>query len=271
MSLFQLSPLPQPPSRQDQSSFDQRADAFLTALVAYQVELNNWTDAFNAESQNYADKFYSRDSQLSDLETEVGNARSGYDTLGARLQALVSQVQDLVLSQNAISLSDIQVQRMRRPTPDDDGYAVGIFWLYDDDFWLCTSSESAHAKWRRSDGTIIRRLETPSISGPSSASTYGDVVISLSDLDADAQSIEWDFDGSPTVLDGATSGSLQQSITVEWTTAGEYSVRARAIGDNVDRYASLYASQIAVLVGPSLYCGAGNYCGDGSYPGMMLS
>jgi hypothetical protein len=253
------------------AQFDERADAFLTALVAYQAEVNNWTDAFNAESQNYADKFYSRDSQLSNLENEVNNARSGYENLAARLQSLVSQVQDLVLSQNALSLSDIQVQRMRRPSPDDDGYAVGVFWLYDDDFWLCASSESAHAKWRRSDGTMIRRLDPPSISGPGSAATYGDVVISLSDLDADAQSIEWDFDGSPTVLDGATSGSLQQTITVEWTAAGEYSVRARGVGDNDDRYTSMYASVINVLVGPSLYCGAGNYCGDGSYPGMMPS
>ena len=268
-TLSTLSTLPTAPSRKNMEDFDDNADAFLSALQVLSEELDGWIAEFNEESRTYDEKFYSSDSTLAAAVAEIDAARSGSATLAARLTVLSDQLASLVLSQEALSTADISVCRLRSPTPDDDGYARGMMWMYDNDFWICVFVDPAHAKWRRSDGTILRRLDTPSVACDGSAATYGDVVISLSGLDEDAESIEWEFTGSPTVVEGAQGGTLQTSITVQWTSAGNYTARAKAAGDDTSRWTSDWSSQVAVVVGPSLYCGSGAYCGDGSYPGMM--
>lgn len=270
MSLSTISALPAAPDRRNMAQFDERADAFLSAMVVMQQELDNWIAEFNAEGATYDQKFYNSDSRLTLIEGEVDAARGGASSLAERLAELADGVSGLVLSQEALSTSDISVQRLRSPTPGDDGFPRGMFWLFDDNFWICTSVAPAHARWRRSDGTILRRLDTPQLSAQGSAATYGDVEVELAGLDTDADSIQWEFTGSPTVIDGAQVGSLQQTITLEWPDAGLYTVRARAVGDNVTRWTSDFAAEVTVLVGPSIYCGSGVYCGDGSYPGMML-
>lgn len=271
MTLSTLSTLPTAPTRTNMEDFDDNADAFLSAMTTLSAELKAWVAEFNEESATYDEKFYASDSTLAELVSEVDTARSGSDSLAARLTVLSDQLADLVLSQEALSTSDISVCKLRSPTPDDDGYARGMMWMYNDDFWILVAVDPAQAKWRRSDGTILRRLSTPSIACDGSAETFGDVVISLDGLDDDADSITWEFTGSPTVVSGAQSGTLQTSITVQWTSAGNFTAKAKVVGNNTTRWTSEWSSQSAVVVGPSLYCGSGAYCGDGSYPGMMLS
>ncbi|GAU08146.1 hypothetical protein [Desulfoplanes formicivorans] len=273
MTLSKISSLPVAPTRQDMDSFDQRADAFLTALVTMQEELDAWVDEFNAEGSTYNDKFTNRDSRLGSLEEEISTARGGSDDLADRLDAMSDRISNLIVMQQEISLGNIRVSRSRRPTPDDDGYLVGTYWVYpgEDDFWMCVRAEvSQYARWRRSNGDLVRRLDAPSVSGDASIDTFGELTLSLNGIDGEATEIRWYATGSPTVVSGAMAGTLNNTITLSWDTAGAYEVRAKVIGDGDLLYDSLYSDALHVVCGPSIYCGCGIYCGDGSYPGMML-
>lgn len=274
MTLSTLSALPAAPTRADSSTFDDRADAFLTALVTLQEETNDWISEFNAESNTFDGKFYSSDSRLSSLESEVDDARAGSETVGGRITALSDQIANLITLQKTLSLGEISVSMSRRPTPDDDGYVVGTYWVYpdEDDCWFCVRVLNQRARWRRSNGDLIRRLEAPTVIGDTSIDTAGDLTVSLTGLDSEATEVRWTATGSPTVAAGAMAGTLGTSITLSWAAAGNYEVRARVYGDgNQLLYDSLYSDALPVIVGPSLYCGCGAYCGDGSYCGMMLS
>jgi len=273
MSLSTISALPAAPSRQNMAQFDERADAFLSAMVVMQQELDSWIAEFNAEGATYDQKFYAADSQLATAIAEIQAARSGSDTLKDRLDALAAQIGNLVVMQQTLSLSQISVTMARRPTPDDDGYVPGTYWIYpaEDDFWFCVRAVNQRTRWRRSNGDLIRRLEAPTVNGDTSIDTAGNLTITLTGLDPEALEVRWTATGSPTVISGAMSGTLGTTITLAWSDAGNYEVRSNVYGNNVLLYDSLYSDALPVNVGPSIYCGSGAYCGDGSYCGMMLS
>lgn len=265
--------VPAHPSRKDpRSEFDPKADTFLSLFPVLAAAIDAWTQEVNNKAQDWNNRYFAADSELSNLRGEMQDARMGRDTLLAGMQELYDRVQEVVEMQQQISLGEVSKVMARRPSPDDDGYPAGFYWVstYHQDFWLCMHTEPGLAVWRRRDGELVRRLQRPTVVIQGSSATFEEVTVALENVDADLTDIEWDATGSPDLVAGDWSGSDTPQITLRWNASGDYTVRARAKGDGQVKHHSYWSNIQTILVGPSLYCGSGNYCGDGSYPGMML-
>ncbi len=226
-------------------------------------------DALDARTTALTDAL---DTRTTALEVETSAARGGEASIADRINALNARLDELILDQHVISLGEITVTAYRGPLPDDDGYVVGTYWISTgaDDFWVCTKSATRHARWRRSNGELVRRLNTPTISGVSEAGEGEYLTLTLSGLDPDAEEVRWTVTGSPVVADGALEGSLGTSITLMWETPGHYTVRASVRSSSPVLHPSFDSNNISILVGPAIYCGCGIYPGDNIYPSQKL-
>jgi len=157
-----------------------------------------------------------------------------------------------------------------KPTPNDDGYIIGTTWVFNEEVYFCIENTTEKAKWKAISGNIIKRLSELAISVNNTQVTQGqNVTIAASNVDQLAESIEWNIDGSYTVIDGQISGSTQEYITVEYTADGAFNVYANQISSDEDIYDSLPSNEVSIYVGSYYpYCGMGIYCGQGIYPGL---
>ncbi|WP_022852017.1 hypothetical protein [Limisalsivibrio acetivorans] len=109
-------------------------------------------------------------------------------------------------------------------------------------------SESALRVRLSNPPASLPALTAPSVSGVTPVYTDEGSLLSASNIAAEAVSLEWEADGTYTVVSGMLAGSADPTITLSWGASGSYNVRVRAKGDGVTYSDSPWSGAFSVVV-----------------------